>query len=324
MIRKLFIKIVFYAVVAFLISNIFITTQSVRGDQPGDVEEITVGIYNGAAFGVWGVFDWEKYCDKYPDTFPYLWAVGDKRYKIEIVDFKSFQSDQSIDDIRSQLEDIDVLLIDGASNVGWGSIKKILYEKISTCIKEFIEEQGKGYIGYCGGSYIALKPDISVDIDTWAETNEQTSLFDDDDYDEKINARWLAHTGTPVLDEHFYPGRFLRSLLNWKLIEKKPENIGMSAWTWLKTKFSGAPMNLKIKENEGEEHPILKDYHGDNILIGWAGGPAFSIDYTKGNSDITNLAYYKEDLSEDPATEIGVWSSKVIAPNLAKILIFFW
>ena len=277
--------------------------------QPKTFQKIRVGIYNRPIVSIprhfgddirWGLYDYDLYNEAY--TFPYCFEVEDKIYKITIepIDYY-WQINKTY---------IDVLLIDAIPDLQfflgvslWSN--NPIFMKARDNLNTFIKDGG-GYIGYCGGASLPLRFADSSSINTWLEINENLNYFLDDEYFSKVGLQW--NSGIPILDEYLYPYR-------WGKWGNQPENVGCFAWAFENETYHGVPMKMKIT-NDGSSHPIFKDFHSDEIVIGWAGGPAFKI--ISEDEDIVELAFYLDDLSEDEETKTNAWSFK---PEFLKNLL---
>jgi hypothetical protein len=297
--KKSINKIIFCLLAIFLISNFFGLTQSAEG-LSANVEIIKVGIWTNN-FDGW-CYNYDDYT-KYFKLFPYDWEEGNKYYRINAVKLGRFNYKKYID---GGSDDIDVFLLDGGSTleIEFAFKDRLIVQLRKARLRNFINNGG-GYVGFCGGGEFPLK--FSGEVGSVCEFfSNRNSFLDDEYYDSKVQVKAKYNMGVPVLDEYFYPGAC-------KELIRKPENIGLWSWAWETGAYpepKAVPMNLKLTD-EGKSHPIFSDYTGDNIYIGWAGGPAYDLDSVN-NPDVLSLAKYDDSLTNDEETKIYAWSFQPI------------
>jgi hypothetical protein len=168
-------KLIFCTLAIFLISNIFVFTHPV--ESKGNFEEIKLGIWSNR--NISGTYDWDDLVKK-RSIFPYEWEVGGKTYRIT-------PENISIFNFVSKLENIDVLLIDGGTNIefpfGFMPENNIIKDQ-KDVFENFIIDGG-GYVGCCGGSTLPLK--LASDPSSFYESCvTKSSFLDEENYDSKV------------------------------------------------------------------------------------------------------------------------------------------
>ena len=318
--KKIYVYCIFMLFI--LVSTLFfIEVEGAQQQQGYEEIDICVGVYTDEGGGLYNInwyqhYDDEENSEDYP--FPYVWEVGNKKYRINAVELRFEDINKGQNFIPGGISDeFDVIIIDGvAKNTTWvgvpliGSLPK--YGYIIPNLKLFLSA-GKGYIGHCGGSCFAL--DLMRPPRTWTERFcEWTSFLKNSYANEDVNnIKLVDYSGRPIFCEYLWlrkpwqPDNWFQPEINWK---RHPEYIGTAAY--LKEIFGphGVPLHFKIEE---KNHPIFKGYHDDTFFARWIGGPAFYIpDNFKEQENYKNIKGLAdfipdEDLSYNSDTDINAW-----------------
>jgi len=268
---------------------------------------------------------WDTYAETIPDFQDYQWTVNNTGYKIKLI---YTTTDDTLSDY-DELIKYDVLIVYGQHSEPYDYFfasgeDKDEWEEINDNLRNFIINDGRGYLGHCGGAAWAVE--LINDVKTWEEKTLDSLSFLKDD----IGIKALFYAGQPVLDEYCYPGdNFLLRVLmrinfrRWiDKIDNKPTYVGNNAYWQYQIRdygqshagFGGVPINLEVRD---ENHPIFSDYLDDSWLVRWNGGPGFLLPRDD-NPEISDLAGFQsgeEYMSDNENTKIYAWTCK---PQSAK------
>lgn len=223
----------------------------------------------------------------------YSWMVKQRQYKIVC----SYVYDKDIIQGKLLTSNFDVLLVPGGGvgdgeciTKGFKRFPKVKQWKKN--IKTFIQN-GKGYVGFCGGAALLTNLNTANNKKTLVER-----LYDNSSINVSSIISYYRNLALPI----FYPKQ-----------NKYPEHIGAMAYVFSfkpgetndnrKIFTAGFPLDFKINKS----YEFFKGYDHETLRMRWWGGPGLQIQ-SNPNRNVDILARYpSNDFTKNKRTRIHAW-----------------